>query len=188
VIELPEQRVDRIIAEVIDREGGDAYTNNPADPGHGTRFGISERVAREWGYTGPMAAMPREVAQAIYRKRYVIDPAFDQVLAIDPSIGAELVDTGVNCGPGTASIFLQRWLNGFNVAGARYAVLKVDGHIGPTTIAALKAYLQWRGPLGATALLKGLNGSQADYYLTRTEANPSLRQFLQGWINNRVEI
>jgi lysozyme family protein len=188
VIELPEQRIDRIIAGVIDIEGGDKYTNTPGDPGGPTRFGISERVARASGYTGPMESLPRSVAEAIYRKRFVTYPAFDQVLSIDPSIGAELVDTGVNCGPNVASVFLQRWLNGFNVAGARYAPLKVDGNIGPSTIAALKTYLRWRGPMGATALLRGLNGSQAEYYLTRTEANPGLRQFLQGWVLNRVEM
>jgi Putative secretion activating protein len=188
VIELPEQRIDRIIASVIAAEGGDAYTNNPGDPGGPTRFGITERTARAAGYTGAMASLPREVAEAIYRKRYVTDPGYDRIVAIDPSIGAELVDTGVNCGVGVASTLLQRWLNGFNVAGARYAPLKVDGSVGPATIEALKAYLRWRGPMGTTALLKGLNGSQAEYYLTRTENNPGLRQFLQGWVLNRVEI
>ncbi len=188
MIELPEQRIERIIVGVIDAEGGDRYTDNPGDPGGPTRFGITERTARDAGYTGAMAALPRSVAEAIYRQRYVTGPGFDRVVAIDPSIGAELIDTGVNCGVGVASTFLQRWLNGFNVGGTRYAVLKVDGSVGPATVEALKAYLRWRGPMGATALLRGLNGSQAEYYLARTENNPTLRQFLQGWVLNRVEI
>lgn len=190
MIELPEQKVDRLIAQAITDamalEGGDS--NDPDDDGGRTRFGVTEAFARAAGYTAPMSELTAEKARSLYRQYFVVAPAFDQVLAIDPSIGAELVECGINLGPQAASTFLQRWLNGFNVAGARYAPLKVDGHIGAVTLAALKAYLSWRGPLGGTALLRGLNGSQAQHYLERAEAKPTNRKYLFGWICNRVAL
>lgn len=187
MIELPEQQVERVLDEEIEREGGDKYTNNPADRGGPTRFGVTEREARIFGYAGDMRQLPRDTAKAIYRQRFVSGPGFDQVMAIDPSVGAKLVRMGINMGPGTASSFLQAWLNGFNVDGAHYATLKVDGNAGKATRDALRAFVRWRGPLGITALLTGLKSSQGAHYLDITQANPSQRQFLFGWVSNRVE-
>jgi lysozyme family protein len=186
VIEFPEQRVDRIINDVLDLEG-DRFTDDPADRGGPTRWGITEAVARANGYTGDMRTLPRDVAFGIYRRRYVIEPRFSDVMALDPSIGAELVDTGVNMGQDVAAAFLQRWLNAFT-DGRRYASLKVDGNIGNITLDALRAFLRWRGPMGTTALLRGLNGSQSARYLDLTERDPSQRRFAFGWISNRVEM
>jgi Putative secretion activating protein len=186
MIGVAEQRVDALIDRLIGIEGG--LVNDASDRGGETRYGITLKTARAAGYVGPMADLTLDQARSIYRTDYVTGPGFDKVLAIDPEIGFELVDTGVNCGQATAGMFLQRWLNGFNVGGARYAVLKVDGSLGPATLAALKAYLAWRGPMGATALLRGLNGTQAAHYLTLAEKDPSQRKYLFGWITNRVEM
>lgn len=185
---LPEAKIDSLIDDVIAREGGDKYTNNPADRGHGTRFGITEATARAFGYTGAMETLPHGTAKAIYRQKFVTSPRFDKVLAIEPSVGAELVDTGINMGPGTAARFLQRWLNGFNVDGSRYPLLLVDGNVGAITLDALRAFVRWRGPMGVTTLLRGLNASQAAHYLELTESEPTQRRFLFGWITNRVEM
>lgn len=188
MIQLPEQRIERIIDDVLLREGGGAYTNHPADRGGPTRFGITEAKAREHRYFGPMPALPEQIARAIYRQDYIITPRFDAVLAIDPSVGVELIDTGVNMGTATATTFLQRWLNAFNVDSARYAELTVDGSVGDKTLDALRAFIRWRGPMGITALLRGLNSLQGAKYLTLSEANRSQRQFLFGWMINRVEM
>lgn len=185
---LPEQRIERIIDSVLVAEGGATYTNDTSDAGGETRYGITLTVARANGYTGSMRELPEAVARAIYRKRYVSEPRFSDVLAIEPNIGAELIDTGVNMGPGVAASFLQRWLNGFNEGGNRYAGLKVDGRIGDVTLDALRAFVRWRGPQGITALLRGLNASQAERYLAITEGNPSQRKYLFGWVLNRVDM
>jgi lysozyme family protein len=185
VIEFPEQRVDRIINDVLDLEG-DRFTADPADRGGPTRWGITEAVARANAYTGDMRTLPRDVAFGIYRRRYVIEPRFSDVMTIDPSIGAELVDTGVNMGPQRAATFLQRWLNAFT--DGRYSVLTVDGAIGDVTLAALRAFLRWRGPMGTTALLRGLNASQAAHYLDLTERDRTQRRFAFGWVSPRVDL
>lgn len=186
MIDLAEQRIERILSDLIAVEGG--YVNDAADRGGETRWGITAATARACGYTGPMAALSEAMARAIYRTRYVNAPRFGDVVAIDPDLGAKLVDIGVNMGPAVAASFLQRWLNAFNDTGTRYAGLVVDGQIGAKTLDALRAFLRWRGPMGATALLKGLNSSQGVRYLDITEGNRSQRRFVFGWITNRVEV
>ena len=188
VITFPEQRVDQIITDVMKAEGWDAYTNDPDDAGKETKWGITIASARAYGYAGAMKDMSETLARAIYRKRYVDEPRFADVFAIEPNIGAELIDTGVNMGTAVAAMFLQRWLNGFNDTGSRYGDLHVDGRIGNVTLDALRAFVRWRGPQGITVLLRGLNGVQATRYLDITESKPSQRKYLFGWVLNRVEM
>lgn len=179
-------KIDQIIEGVIQSEGG--YVNDPDDAGGETMYGITEAVARANGWPGPMRDMPIGIARRIYRQRYVTIPWFDAVAGVDAAIGQELIDTGVNMGPAKAAEFLQRWLNGFNDTGRRYSVLFVDGRIGNVTIDALRAFIDWRGADGRRALLRGLNGLQATRYLEITEARPTQRKFLFGWVLNRVEM
>jgi lysozyme family protein len=176
--------IKAIIASVIAAEGG--YVNDPADPGGETNYGITVAVARANGYSGAMKDMPRSFAEQVYVKRYVQDPKFDAVVAIDADIGAELIDTGVNMGPHRAAEFLQRWLNGFNDTGSRYQTLFVDGRLGPVSLSALEAFMKWRGRDGKTALLRGLNGIQATRYLEIAESRPASKRFLFGWVLHRV--
>ena len=183
---LPEQRIESILDTILKEEGGDKYTNDPTDAGGETRWGVTAMTARANGYTGAMKDLPEATARAIYRKQYIDNPRFSDVLAIDPSVAAELIDTGVNMGVGVAGTFLQRALNAFNDTGTRYAVLKTDGLIGDTSLNALRAFVRWRGPMGITALLKALNGLQAARYIDITEHNPSQRKYAFGWISNRV--
>lgn len=176
--------IQDIINEVIRIEGG--YVNDPDDKGGETNFGITASVARANGYAGPMKDMPVSFAKQIYRQRYVTEPKFDQVLAIDNRIGMELIDTGVNMGTHRAAEFIQRWLNAFNDTGSRYQTLFVDGRLGPISLAALKAYIAWRGQNGIVVMMRALNGLQSTRYLEIAEAKPSQKKFLYGWILNRV--
>lgn len=96
MIELAEQRIERILSDVIKIEGG--YVNDATDRGGETRWGITATTATAYGYTGPMAALPEATARAIYRKMYVDAPRFGDVVTIDPDIAAKLVDIGINMG------------------------------------------------------------------------------------------
>ena len=179
-------KIKKAIDNIISIEGG--YSNHPSDRGGPTKFGITQEVARLYGYTGNMVDMNISEAYKIYEDRYMRKPNFHLVMVIDEDIGFELFDTGVNMGPGTASIFLQRWLNGFNSINL-YSDLLVDGRIGNITLNALSIFLKWRGGvLGKKALLRGLNSSQGERYLNITENNKSQRDFLFGWILNRLEM
>ena len=167
--------LDDIIAGILVNEGG--YVNDAADRGGETMYGITVATARQQGYTGPMRDLPRSFATEVYRRRYIIAPGFDKVAALSMPIAAELVDTGVNMGPVVAARFLQRSLNGLGDGG-----LVVDGHCGPATLAALKAFLDKRPVLGEKRLIALLNALQGARYLDLVEAKPGQKKFLFGWL------
>lgn len=169
---------------LIGREG--KYSNNPNDKGGETMWGITVAVARAFGYTGPMAIMPRDVAERIYTERYWQQPSFDKVAQLNEAIAEELLDTGVNMGPAVAGKFLQRALNVLNQDDKLFPNISVDGGIGKMTLAALGAFLQARGQGGVTVLLRMLNAQQSVRYMELAEANTSQEQFEYGWQLNRV--
>jgi lysozyme family protein len=176
--------IDSLIDGVIGREG--AFSDNPNDSGGPTMWGITERVARANGYNGPMRDMPRETAKNIYFARYVQGPGFAAVMAVSDAIAEELVDTGVNMGPGVASLFLQQALNGLNSQGHDYADIAEDGDVGDGTIRALKAFLAKRGKEGEAVLLKALNCLQGARYIELARGRAANEAFLYGWLRTRV--
>ena len=178
--------IDTIIDSILSREAG--YVNNPNDAGGATNFGITEATARRNGYLGSMRDLRQDQARDTYRREYVVAPGFDKIVAIDPQIGAELVDSGVNCGPGRPGPWLQRTLNLLNQQGRLFPDLVVDGQIGPATVAALRAVLAKRGSDGVRVILRALNGLQVAHYVTITEARPANEDFFYGWLLNRVEM
>ncbi|MFM0628845.1 glycoside hydrolase family 108 protein [Paraburkholderia xenovorans] len=106
---------------LIGNEGG--YSNNPADPGGETMWGVTARVARAAGYTGPMKDLPRDTAKAIAKKLYWDPLRLDE---LDARVAFQIFDANYNGGHPVI------WMQG--AAGA-----KVDGLIGPATIAAVQA-------------------------------------------------
>lgn len=177
---------DTLIEPLLGREGG--YSNNPADTGGPTNWGITERVARAEGYPGSMQAMTRDTAKLIYRRRYWTAPGFDKVAALSVPLAEELFDTGVNMGVGTAARWLQRALNVLNRGGKDYADLTPDGQVGQATLDALASLQKARGALGFTVLLKALNCLQGAHYIELAEQNPSQEAFAFGWLANRVSV
>ena len=96
--------VDKYIHDLIAREGG--YSNHSSDKGGATMYGITEQVARAYGYTGPMQNLPRLKAEQIYKAQYWMEPGFHAVHAVIPDVAEELFDTGVNMGPKRAAKML----------------------------------------------------------------------------------
>ena len=177
--------IEHLIDELIEREGG--YVNHPADKGGPTRFGITEAVARAHGYRGAISELPRDEAEAIYRRLYWLRPRFDEVAERAPAVAAELFDTGANMGPAVAATFLQRALTALNRNGQDYADLVPDGRVGPATLAALDAFLKVRGrDRGEIVLLRALEALQGERYLRLAEKRPANEAFLYGWLANRI--
>lgn len=172
--------IESMIEATIGKEGG--YVDHPADRGGPTRWGITERVARDNGYRGAMRDLPRETAVAIYRNEYAIKPGFAAIAEIYPRVGEELFDTGVNMGPARPSIWLQEWLNALNQGGKLWPDIREDGAIGPATLAALRAYKAHRGAQGEERLLAALNADQGVRYKAIARANPSQEAFVYGWL------
>ncbi len=122
--------VKQIIDDVLEAEGS-KYTNDPADPGGPTRWGITLKTLRAWRQSGgrrggvqvtaeDVRALERPEAFEIYRVRYVEEPGFDK---LREEVRPFVIDTGVNMGQATAAKMFQ------TAVGA-----KADGHIGPKTL------------------------------------------------------
>ena len=176
--------IDAMIDRLIGVEGG--YSDNPNDAGGPTNFGVTQQVARAYGYQSDMRLLPRSTAAAIYRQRYWERPGFDKVADRYPRLAEEMFDTGVNMGPTVAAGFLQRALNGLNRQARDYPDLTVDGDLGPVTLADLDGYKRVRGADGERVLLIALNVLQGARYFDITEARPANESFLYGWLANRV--
>lgn len=111
---------DQAFDALIGHEGG--YSNNPADPGGETMWGVTLTVARASGYTGPMRDLPRDTAKAIYRAQYWDAVRADQ---LPDQVRFDIFDAAVNSGVKQAVKWLQRVLG-----------VSEDGIIGPATLAA----------------------------------------------------
>lgn len=112
--------LDKALELLLRHEGG--FVDHPSDPGGATNHGITERTARQHGYTGNMRDLPLSVAITIYRKQYWSMIKAEQ---LPDSLRFHVFDAAVNSGHVQAIKWLQR------AAG-----VKEDGIIGPVTIRA----------------------------------------------------
>jgi lysozyme family protein len=115
---------DTAFALLLGHEGD--FSDHPDDPGGKTRFGITEAVARQAGYTGSMRELPVDLAKRIYLDRYWKPVRADD---LPPGIRYVMFDGAVNSGPAQATLWLQRALG-----------VQADGIIGPKTLAAAYAH------------------------------------------------
>lgn len=170
---------DEIIRRTIAREGG--YVNDPLDRGGETNYGITVAAARANGYNGLMARMSLHDAIEIYRRAYWDAVRGDDLLVESATVAEEVYDTAVNMGPARAGIFLQRALNVLTSG----VPLRVDGLIGPATVAVLRGHLLTRSEI---PLVRALNCLQGAFYVELAERDPTQERFMYGWLNNRVGV
>ena len=169
-----------IVGALFAVEGG--FVNDPKDPGGATNHGITEKVARDHGYQGPMEQLPKTVAVDIYTQDYINEPGFNRVIAISPAVGHKLVDAGVNAGAVRASRWFQEALNQLNRGGQDYPMLTVDGQLGPRTMAAYQALERKRGRAKACELvLKLVDVQQGAHYMRL-----GMPTFVVGWVDHRL--
>lgn len=164
-------------------EGG--YSNNPADPGGETMWGITARLARANGYTGLMVDMPRDIAASIARSEFWAKLHLDSVSDVSRALAAEMFDIDFNMGPHAAR-WIQECLNGLNRRGKDWPDLTIDGVFGTTSISALNQLKAMRGDEGMTVLLRLLVALRGVEYLRDVEARPISEDFLYGWVRARV--
>lgn len=180
---------DDIIDEILRAEGSQ-FTNDPADSGGPTKYGITQAALSThrgaWATPAEVAALTEAEARLIYRRRYWHDTKIDMISAVSPVIGAEVMDTGVNAGPPTAIRMLQRALNALNNRGALFPDLVVDGKAGPATANALRMYLAQRGADGERVLFVVLNGLQVEHYTALVERREKDERFYYGWVRERA--
>lgn len=173
-----------LVDDVISHEG--KYSNDPADAGGETNWGITVFTARAFGYTGAMKSMSRDQAIVIYRARYWEQPGFDQLYLTDHALSFKLFDIGVNMGQTSGVGFLQRALNALNQQGSAYEDLTVDGHLGNMTLHALNKFYATRGAEGQRVLFKMVEAQQSVYYMELSESKPINERFEYGWQSQRA--
>lgn len=174
----------KTINQIIEIEGG--YVDDPADSGGKTKYGITEAVARRYGYSGDMKDLPRDVAFTIYDYEFWRKLRLSEVENLSVSIAEELADTGVNQGIDRAAKFFQRALNVLNNRGQYFPDLKVDGIIGSRTLHAFSEYLGKRGTKGEVVMFRMLNSLQGAFYIELAERREKDEKFVFGWFLNRV--
>jgi lysozyme family protein len=167
------QKIKNQIDNIIDIEGG--YVNHPDDPGGATKYGITERVARNYGYQGDMRDLPVETAREIYYNQYIIEPKFDRLT--NPQIQYEAFEQGVNMGQNRAVRHLQEAYNAIH-----YQTIQVDGMVGNQTLKAVN-----NSPYQHD-IYKIMNILQGAYYIKLTQQNSKYKSFIRGWVRHRVII
>ncbi len=155
---------DAIIRDILRREGGAVH--DPHDMGGRTNFGISEKAHPEAWADGTVT---EDEARAIYFKKYVEYPGYGHIPESHRSVQEQLIDFGVNSGPGVATQKLQIALG-----------QTPDGVFGPETLGALlKEDPRTVGNALAVARGKMLG--------RLVQENTSQATFLSGWLNRATE-
>jgi len=165
--------IDAIVSGILEREGA-AYTNDPADHGGPTKYGVTLKAWREAGNSDATAAdieaLTEQQACTFYLHVHYWAPGFNKVA--DPWVQVFLVDTGVLEGVGTAIKMVQQ------IVG-----VPADGVLGPVTLAAMAA----RDPL---ALKKALLTERMHHLIdcalvdfTHDQVNGCDLKWLHGWAN-----
>lgn len=117
---------DQAFDKLLGHEGG--FVDHKADPGGATRWGITQRVARQHGYQGDMREFPVDLARKIARTDYWNAVRADELPA---GVRYAMFDAAYNSGPRQAVLWLQRAVG-----------VRDDGVLGPQTLLATKTQNQ----------------------------------------------
>lgn len=177
---------DRALPFVLEHEGG--LSDDPADPGGVTRWGVSLRWLIKAGqldldHDGLMdgdvdgdgdidaddiRAMPRERAARLYRDHWWAKGGYDRIA--DAVVAVKTFDFAVNMGFGPAHRCLQR------AARACRFLIADDGVIGQQTLAAVNS-------VDGSVLAAALKSEAAGFYRGLVVARPGFAKFEAGWLN-----
>ena len=195
----------RAFETMVGHEGG--YSNRASDRGGMTWRGISRKNFPNWegwklidnliepgdsdadiNATLKLDAKLPELERVFYKENFW-DVLKAELLPL--TIASELFDTAVNQGAGTAAQYLQEAVNALNNNGSIYKDIKVDGGIGPVTLAAFDAVrIHYATRYGADAFnrtfVKVLDGFQFIRYQHIIVNDPSQEVNYFGWVNKRI--
>ena len=149
------------VSYVLANEG--INSNDPADKGGRTRFGITEHEAAAHGLD--VVTLTLDQAKAIYRKDYW---CFDAIA--DRRVATKLLDMAINMGVGTAIRLAQTAVG-----------VKVDGVLGPATITAING-------TSPETMLANLVEASVRRYIEIVLRDRSQLVFLRGWANRATKI
>lgn len=148
---------------VIKWEGGDKFTDHAADPGGGTRWGISSKSYPHID----VRHLSQDEAEAIYRKDYWDKIKGDRIEL--QAVADALFDMAVNAGPSRAAKIAQA-----------VVVAKQDGIVGPKTLAKLNE--MDGGEFVAYYALGRIR-----YYADIAYKDKGLSLFFLGWVRRALD-
>lgn len=162
---------ERCLPIVLGAEGG--YSDHPADRGGKTNMGITEGTLSNAYSKGIVShkdvkKLTRDEAMKIYQALYWTPCGADKM---PWPLCLLHFDAAVNHGIGGAGKLIQRTVN--SIKGP---VLKIDGAVGPATLAELKSM---EIKFFCLELLK----TRREYFEAIVRNNPSQKVFLKGWLN-----
>lgn len=166
---------------ILAKKEGGAYTNNPADKGGPTKWGVTEHTARACGYLGDMRDLTMDQALVIDKALFWMQPGLDSIDMLFPALAAYMLDLGVNMGPLWPAYFVQRALNVLNRQAQDWSDIEVDGHFGILSRGALAALLKKRGPEGGQVLMSMVRAQASVRYIEIAEHDPRQEVFEYGW-------
>lgn len=162
--------IERALPWVLAHEGG--WSDDPADPGGATNYGVTLAVAQRHGVPDKEAlrTITMDQVAAIYKQDYWVWTGVD-----DQRVATKLFDLGVNMGVRSAVRLLQ---DGLNTLGA---FLDVDGRLGPQTLMSVNA-------VAPDKLLEVLCQEAAQHYRAIAERRPESKKFLTGWLKRAAAL
>ena len=173
--------------KTMGHEGG--YVNNPNDRGGETYKGIARNFHPTWQGWSLIESYKKDknFIRLLERDEYLeqlvlafYKTQFWDALELDhlksQTIADELFDSSVNLGTGTTIMLLQEALNLLNRNQHDFKDIRLDGKMGPRTIASLQSYSN------EMAMLKTLNGLQFVRYRNICFKDATQEVFFHGWL------
>ena len=194
----------KFIEELMILEGGDTYTNDPNDSGGGTKWGVTEKLARDCEYYGHMRELTYDKAIEILNKVFWEPMKLDYILQYGLNdLAFELLECSYNCGVHRTTVFLQKTINALVRPIKQHEEplsLKVDGVFGKGTLSALGIivyYTKYRyGKETSSSTVKSYdklitsmcNSQQGAFYIDLTEKRQKDKRYVRGWFKHRIMV
>ena len=207
MLTMYEEQLENIFSEALSLtfgfEGGEV--NDAADSGGHTNFGVTEMLARDYGFAGDMSFLTKDKAKDIFRWKFWLgkdaagnakmSPAFaiaSGLLHVDAGrveralpLGILAFDFSVNSGNVGFVKALQNLLNVSNANEKLFDDLADDGLWGKKTEMALLTLLDKRGCRHVRKLLLFWRSA---FFFQLAQKRKKDERFLAGWINRVIEI
>jgi len=175
--------------ELFDLEGG--FVDHVDDLGGATNWGITEALARSYGYVGPMADLPVDSALVIAYSEFWTPLQLDEIATVDDpeymSVAFQIYKLGFHAGRGRAVATFQRCLNVLNQSERLYDDIQVDGGMGRRSLRAFRAYRNAFGAEGVEPMSVCIDGLTVAFYVRISEARPQNESFTRGWFNRLID-